>query len=246
MKVQIVSDLHMEFGDYNFTAAEATTELLLLAGDIHVSPRSFVKAIKQLGPVPKVMVLGNHEYYGKDINKAVTEYRVAAIDSARKTAVLDDEATVINGVRIVGCTLWTDYMNMEWAEDCRPVMNDFIAIRDKGKNITPRALFDKHKASLKYLEGVLSTPFKGKTIVLTHHAPSFQSVALKFQGSRLNGAFVSNLEWMIEKYSPEFWVHGHCHTSSDYTLGKTRVICNPHGYGRDENPKFKPALVLDI
>jgi hypothetical protein len=35
------------------------------------------------------------------------------------------------------------------------------------------------------------------------------------------------------------------HSSFDYHVGKTRIVCNPKGYGR-ENRRFDPALVIDI
>ena len=82
-------------------------------------------------------------------------------------------------------------------------------------------------------------------VVVTHHAPSRASVAPRFAGQRLNPAFVSGLESLIEAGRPSLWVHGHTHTSFDYRLGKTRVICNPRGYP-GENPDFRPGLVVEV
>jgi hypothetical protein len=46
-----------------------------------------------------------------------------------------------------------------------------------------------------------------------------------------NYGFASYNEDVILDY-PEIkvWVHGHMHDPFDYTLGETRVICNPRGY----------------
>ena len=72
--------------------------------------------------------------------------------------------------------------------------------------------------------------FSGKTIVLSHHAPSFKSIAEKFKGSITNGSFASNLEDIIEKYKIYIWFHGHVHHKVNYFLYNTLIHCNPRGY----------------
>jgi Icc-related predicted phosphoesterase len=61
----------------------------------------------------------------------------------------------------------------------------------------------------------------------------------------VTGAFVSDLSELIEIYQPTLWVHGHVHNSSDYRVGNTRILCNPHAYG-SENPDFNGALVVEL
>jgi Icc-related predicted phosphoesterase len=61
----------------------------------------------------------------------------------------------------------------------------------------------------------------------------------------LTAADVSDLSGVIEVHQPTLWVHGHVHHSSDYLIGETRIISNPHGYGA-ENPHFNPALVVEV
>ncbi len=92
-------------------------------------------------------------------------------------------------------------------------------------------------------------PHDGPTVVITHFAPSRKSISPKFEGSPVNACFVSDLEPQILRWQPELWVHGHTHGSFDYKVGKTRVVCNARGYAKDgvpENPKFNPALVLEL
>jgi Icc-related predicted phosphoesterase len=50
---------------------------------------------------------------------------------------------------------------------------------------------------------------------------------------------------LIEAYQPALWVHGHVHNSSDYRIGRTRIVANPHGYG-NENPRFNGQLVVEV
>ena len=81
--------------------------------------------------------------------------------------------------------------------------------------------------------------------MVTHHAPHWDSVHPRFRSDLVTGAYVSDLSALIEAYQPVLWVHGHTHNSSDYRLGATRIICNPHSYGR-ENPDFDGALVVEV
>jgi Icc-related predicted phosphoesterase len=90
-------------------------------------------------------------------------------------------------------------------------------------------------------------------VVVTHHAVHWNSVHPRFQGDPLTAAFVSDQSALIERYQPALWVHGHVHNSSDYrvgvgggaSVGGTRIICNPHGYG-SENDAFNGAMVVEI
>jgi Icc-related predicted phosphoesterase len=61
----------------------------------------------------------------------------------------------------------------------------------------------------------------------------------------VTAAFVSDQSALIEAHQPALWVHGHVHNSSDYRVRRTRVVCNPHGYGT-ENPDFDGALVVEV
>jgi Icc-related predicted phosphoesterase len=82
-------------------------------------------------------------------------------------------------------------------------------------------------------------------VVVTHHAVHWQSVHPRFRSDPVTAAFVSDRSALIEGYRPTLWVHGHVHNSSDYRVGATRIICNPHGYG-PENPTFDGALVVEV
>lgn len=87
--------------------------------------------------------------------------------------------------------------------------------------------------------------FAGATVVVTHHAPHPGSIAPRYQRDLLTGAFASDCEDLILAGQPTLWIHGHMHHSADYRIGATRVLCNPHGYGR-ENPAFNSALIVEV
>ena len=81
--------------------------------------------------------------------------------------------------------------------------------------------------------------------MVTHHAPHPGSLHPRYQNDVLSAAYVSYLTAVIEAGKPDLWVHGHVHTSFDYRVGGTRILCNPHGYG-SENAGFNPALVVEV
>ena len=87
-----------------------------------------------------------------------------------------------------------------------------------------------------------------RCVVMTHHAPSFQSIAPAYVGN-LDGAYASELYNPYKSDPmPVLHVHGHVHDSFDYMLGdETRILCNPHGYvPLDTNPNFNPELVVEV
>ena len=92
---------------------------------------------------------------------------------------------------------------------------------------------------------MLATPFDGPTVVITHHAPHWDSVHPKFRSDPVTGAFASDLSSLIIQHQPNLWVHGHVHNSSDYRVGTSRIVCNPHGYG-NENPAFNGQFVVEV
>jgi hypothetical protein len=56
-------------------------------------------------------------------------------------------------------------------------------------------------------------------------------------------------EHLLDGDRAQLWIHGHTHDSFDYVCNGTRVVCNPRGYAIDgipENPRFDPALTIDI
>lgn len=90
-----------------------------------------------------------------------------------------------------------------------------------------------------------------KRIVMTHHAPSWQSVHSSYINDRMNGCYVSDMDDFIISTEPDIWIHGHVHNSFDYNIGKTRILCNPRGYehrisGAIENRNFDDNLVFTL
>lgn len=253
MKVNILSDLHL--GVSGLDRPHNDADVVILAGDI-ARPRQ--AASWALGfDRPVLYVLGNHEFYGSSIEGAADELKRLCAGS--HVQVLDESEIVIDGVRFLGATLWTDFMLFGPGDartaaiaEAQRLMRDFSRIRTgeaAGALFTPddsAALFERHAG---WLARRLDAPHAGPTVVITHHAPSSGSIHSRFADSLLNACFVSDAQRLVGADRVQLWIHGHTHDSFDYVLNGTRIVCNPRGYAKDganENPLFDPDLVIEV
>ena len=267
MKIQIISDLHI--GAYPYTPVAAGADVIVVAGDVDAgfdtgTYRLFSEMLRSSPQAHIIYIAGNHEFYGKDIIKFRAELRKFCGPASaggefkdgldQRFHLLDNDEVIINHVRFLGTTLWTDMslFGEGQKEDCMKEaarrLNDFYHIRIDGRLFTPQDSIDLHNESVKWLEMKLKEPFEGETVVVTHHAPSFASVVPHYQHDPLSACYASRLDHLMG-YS-KLWLHGHTHSSLDYTIECTRVVCNPRGYARNElsneNRSFQPALVITV
>jgi Icc-related predicted phosphoesterase len=75
-----------------------------------------------------------------------------------------------------------------------------------------------HAIEKSWLTKKLEEPFEGQTVVITHMAPSMQSVTDQFAHDLASASYASRLEDLAEK--ADLWIHGHMHDSFDYLIGK--------------------------
>jgi Icc-related predicted phosphoesterase len=255
MRIQIFSDLHLDVYPIKPITIMAGVDLVIVAGDTCEGVLPAFEHLRRIVTmdIPVVMVLGNHEYYRRFIPDELALARSLA--SAFNIHVLEQDTVVLGGgIRCVGASLWTDYLAFGEANQaavmnaCAKGMNDHRLIGWQKRpwlRFRPQEAALLHHQSKSYLEDVLATPFGGPTVAISHHAVHWQSVHPRFRSDPVTGAFVSDQSALIEKYQPALWVHGHVHNSSDYRVGETRILCNPHGYG-NENPNFNGALVVEV
>jgi len=167
--------------------------------------------------------------------------------------ILNDDQVIIDGVRFLGSILWTDFALFGEADrffamqQARLQMTDFSIIQNNSQRFTPEDAIRLHTASRDWLTDMLAEPFDGKTVVVTHHAPSSQSVHPRYANDLLTPAFASKLENLMEGDRAALWIHGHMHESYDYEIYGTRVACNPRGYAPNAlNPDFRPDWLIVI
>ena len=232
MRLHILSDLHLEFEPFTAPAVEA--DAVILAGDIGTGLNGFKWALEAFPNRPVIYVLGNHEFYGQKLQKLINELQ----DMSRGTNihVLENQSYTIGDVLFLGATLWTDFAlngNPVVSEIvAQTTMNDFRRIRTlpRYSRLKPSDTRRFHQESRRWLEKQITEARGRKVVVVTHHAPSRESVPLAFEGDACNPAFASDLSHLIAESEARLWVHGHIHHGWDYTLGKTRVLANPRGY----------------
>jgi Icc-related predicted phosphoesterase len=248
MKLQILSDLHLEFDSFSPPKTEATA--IVLAGDIHVGKNGIEWAKANFPDKPVFYVLGNHEYYGKAFPKHLDDLK--QLVEGTNIHVLENDRVCLDGVTFLGCTLWTDF---ELFGDPRiagyqatHTMTDYRKIRVSPQYRKLRSLDTGviHSKSFRWLSEEVANHRGRKIVIITHPAPSQQSLPEAYRDDLLSAAYASHLDDFIEESGAMLWIHGHIHTPRNYTVGKTRIICNPRGYPDERNEKFIPDLVVEI
>jgi len=248
MKIHILSDLHLEFAP--FQSRETEADVVILAGDISTGSRGVKWAMKHFSQ-PVIYVPGNHEFYNPEwtMDELFCEMRYEAENT--NVHVLDRETVEIDGVHFLGTTLWTDLHDQPFGGvESGLLGSDVDHIRVAGgeclSSSVAQSLFEKNRA---WLKAQLQQPFHGKTVVITHHAPSDKSLHRQYAGNPWNSCFVTDLESLMGD-SVDLWVHGHTHNNFDYEVGNTRVVCNPRGYphpfGGWENRAFTSDWVISL
>ena len=249
MKLQLLSDTHFEFypdwGEEIIDSLDPTgVDVLVLAGDISVAIDE-IEAKKGAGsPLQKalvdicqkypqvVYVSGNHEHYGSSI-KYVRNLRNHLMRTKEIPNLhwLDGTSVSIDGVRFIGGTMW--YERTSDMEIARATCNDFRRIKD---------VETTHGREHIEFKTVLSLTIQEGDVVVTHLAPSVKSIGTRYlmdpNSLYLNKLYYVDMESVIKDAKPTLWLHGHTHEPSDYSIGDTRVLCNPMGYPHDIKANF--------
>jgi predicted phosphodiesterase len=258
MRLLILSDLHLELWREHaprFDPAASKPDIVVLAGDISKGGKAVTWAAEAFPEIPVLYVHGNHEPYGGTIQGAHRETREACAQHAN-VHFLQCGEYIQDNVRFLGCTLWTDFQLFEGKRfsamiEAQHAMNDYRLIRDQAdyRKLRPTDTAALHAKQKSWLMQKLAEPsFGRRTVVVTHMAPSFESVAPQYASDLTSAAFASNLDQWVER--SDLWIHGHMHSSFDYKIGKCRVVCNPLGYrgrsGDAENEHFDPNFIVEV
>lgn len=250
MKIFVVSDLHTEFGEYPYDIPN-DADVIVLAGDTGTGTNGvkFAKTFKK----PVVMVAGNHEFYGHKFPELYNSLAEESVGS--NVFFLQNDEIVIDGVRFLGATFWTDFnlyntqVNSMLYAQAR--MNDFLKIRTGLRfgyqKLTPQMMVNSFNESKKWLKNKLQETFTGKTVLVSHHLLTEYSINPQYSNDPLNPAYASNLTNLIGNSDISLYIHGHTHSSSNFILNGTRVVCNPFGYlNYDVNPNFNSELIIEV
>lgn len=258
MNIQLLSDLHLETHPHFVPEHALGADALILAGDIgsyqegsmlvtqgdndfglaRFSPRTDLAA----WPVPVFFVPGNHEYDGMDFEEA--HARMQESCARLQITWLHRRVIEMKGVRLIGCTLWSDFEALVPAQG--PLTQQLKA-REKaeraadfylrktgttldGQPFLSAAVRAQAQADQAWLTQALSEPFAGPTVVITHFAPSLKSADPRYGLPPGTAGFCNALDHLLPKAN--VWMHGHLHCAHDYVQEGCRVVANPLGYAR--------------
>lgn len=273
MKIQLLSDLHLEAHPHWRAQPAPSADVLVLAGDVGSYQNGSLLEDTCFGlsqfspltgwPTPVIYVPGNHEYDGLDFDIAHARLRA----TCNELGILWLEREVLHttwkdragrSVRFVGTTLWSDFDALSLADS---PMNEALKQRDKAfraanyylrKTGTTRAgapfiapeVRAQSLVCQAWLGEQLDTSFDGSTVVVTHFAPSLLSADPRYGLAPGTAGFCNRLDDLLPK--AQLWLHGHLHAPSDYRAGGCRVIANPLGYARkNEQAQFQAARCIE-
>jgi Icc-related predicted phosphoesterase len=245
LRCALIGDIHNEFLRPHTAVPDLHVgyqkiDVLILAGDIDTEGHGAHWAVRQsrLLNVPVVYIEGNHEHYASG-DGSVTA-KIKEITKGTDVHFLSNEAVVIKGCRFIGSTLWTDFnlfgddkqeevmKQVEWG------MNDFNEIKtetdDGFRTITPLDVLGWFRKSVRYITKELEEEFSGKTIVVTHHAPSAQCLDEGYEYDLISAGYASSLDELIKQHNPTAWFYGHIHEARHNRIGNTLVMNWPGGY----------------
>ena len=254
MKVAIVSDIHLEFwrNDLNFKLFRNynNIDLLILAGDIIVFNNynqlfdNFFDFISKEYP-NIIYILGNHEFYYGDICDVSIKLKTY-LSTYNNIHILIDEFISINNKVFFAGTMWTSFNKNPikmFESEC--FLNDFDVIKNKNSLLKANDTVILHDIFINKLNEIIKQ-FKS-LVVISHHAPTHESIDPIYKDSKYNDAFATELsDYILQNNNITHWIHGHLHNKIDLQIGSCNVICNPYGYVNMNNTSEFNLKIIEI
>ena len=258
MRIQLLSDLHLETEAYEPTPAP-DAELLVLAGDIDSTWRELDRF--EGWPTPVLFVAGNHEFDQRELDEAWPALRDRC--GALGITLLEQRSVVLpdaqgRRIRFVGTTRWSDFdvfgaADRERAMRAATYFVDVMRASRHGEVFDAAAVRNEALACRAWLSAELSTepvsePWDA-TVVVTHYAPSLRSADRRYGKQPGTASFCNADDDLLPR--ADLWIHGHLHCRHDYRvshgLGETRVVCNARGHARKgEADRYDGQLIVEV
>lgn len=237
MIIQYASDLHLEFPEnkdfLSTNPIKPQGDILLLAGDIvpfcvmdkHKDFFSYVADHFEA----TYWIPGNHEYYYSDLANKCGTFHEKIRDNVH---LLNNTVVAHQNVNLIFSSLWAKISPVnQW--QIERSMSDFQVIKHNDSRFSAEHFNQLHEESIQFLKLALHHNYTDKTVVVTHHVPTFLNYPEKYKGDALNEAFAVELFDLIEDLKPDYWIYGHTHNNSaDFKIGKTQLLTNQLGYVR--------------
>lgn len=228
------SDLHLD--NYRFYPAQfienQNNDILIIAGDLgqyqYLSRhKTFLEELCDNYEYV-LFVEGNHEFYNGDINDAFP------FKTPDNFILLRNNTFEYKDIIFYGGTMWSGLTNVTdptTLHAIQTMINDFRIIKNGPINFDLTKMTSLYNEFMENLyETLLTHDNDKKIVVISHFAPSLQSVAPQFKDSPLNPYFCNDIDEFIKGSQIKYWIHGHTHNHCNYMVGNVNVLCNPRGY----------------
>jgi predicted phosphodiesterase len=254
VRLQLLSDLHLETERFDPQPLPGA-ELLVLAGDIDSTWAGYERFAGW--PVPVVVVAGNHEFDGRELDDAWPALRERC--ARWGLTLLQRETLVVTGtsgqrVRLLGATRWSDFdlfgaQHRDRAQRAAAYFIRLMAATQHGRPFDVNAVRSEGLACRSWLEAELQRPAAGRwdtTVVVTHFAPSLGSADPRYGAQPGTASFCNADDNLIARAT--LWLHGHLHCRHDYRPGAgARVVCQARGLAsKGEDAGFDEHKLIDV
>ena len=161
--------------------------------------------------------------------------------------MINNSSVLHQDTKLIFSTLWSNISPAnQW--QIERGLSDFQVIKYNGFRLSAEWYNQLHNDSLSFITQEIQQINAGKTIVVTHHVPTFLNYPKQYKGDVLNEAFAVELFDIIESSSIDYWIYGHHHSNTpDFEIGNTSLLTNQLGYvQQNENQLFSQnkAIVL--
>ncbi len=250
MKIQYASDLHLEFPDNKDFLIKhplkPCADILVLAGDIMTfkSVGKHEDFLDKISADSKAIywLPGNHEYYHYDLSLKYGHFN----EKIRNNLFLVNNTVVNTDAYCLIFTILWSHINPQNELYVKSRLNDFHLISFQDDTLTIPIYNQLHRDSISFLKNALQENKDRKTVVVTHHVPTYQNYPDIYKGSPLNDAFTVELSQLIFEIQPEVWIYGHSHYNTpDFKMGNTLLTTNQLGYVHmREHKNFEPCRTI--
>jgi DNA repair exonuclease SbcCD nuclease subunit len=249
LRLQFVSDLHLEFPSRPEPKISRDAPYIALLGDVgYPAQERYKNFVTRLSAqFEQVFIIpGNHEYYKTTMSRAKAEM-LDLCKTLKNVTLLDPGSVKIGDVRILGATLWS-YVPPKHAPAVAAYINDYhLTHKDNGEQLTIEDTNRMHAEELAWLTSELykAKDAGEKTLVVTHHAPIIEGTSHpRYIGKPTNCAFATDLSSLFPYV--DYWLHGHTHYNHTTRVGNTTISANQLGYNSEESQGFDPSRVIEI
>lgn len=238
---------------------------LMIAGDLwregkqlsrkNENGESWLKTVSKMFKYV-VFVNGNHDLWGANLTLEPAKIRKEIAEQGLTNVFfLEKQMIKLDQVKFIGGTLWTDFnkgspLALYNARDIMKQDYHRIRVDNNYRRLRAEDLYHEFLKTSDFIFDNAVREGDEKIVVITHMAPSYQSVDDQFMNSPIdiaaNPYYASELGDKISYSEIDLWVHGHMHVPKDYMIYNTRVVCNPRGYYPYQDTGYNPFWRCEV